>query len=234
MEHKVILTESQIRTLVENQILMESMFKNVRNFSDLLKIVKNLAFKGVLTASLITNICLYYQLNDAQKEQIQAVAEETTEVVDDTTSSEEDNSPWQLACGGAIATVYNAVAGQCNPDYGRTASMFRLNLKNPESHRIIAIERTMMDRYGLQMGDVVYLEGVGEYDGVWQVQDKMNKRFAGMDKIDLLVNGDTKTGKWDNVKIYTLKDKSLTSQYKSELAPQLSKDAFNAQFKKKV
>lgn len=234
MEHKVILTESQIRTLVENQILMESMFKNVKNFSDLLKIVKNLAFKGVLTASLITNICLYYQLNDAQKEQIQAVAEETTEVVDGTTSSEEDNSPWQLACGGAIATVYNAVAGQCNPDYGRTASMFRLNIKNPESHRIIAIERTMMDRYGLQMGDVVYLEGVGEYDGVWQVQDKMNKRFAGMDKIDLLVNGDTKTGKWNNVKIYTLKDKSLTSQYKSELAPQLSKGAFNAQFKKKV
>lgn len=234
MEHKVILTESQIRTLVENQILMESMFKNVRNFSDLLKIVKNLAFKGVLTASLITNICLYYQLNDAQKEQIQAVAEETTEVVDDTSSSEEDNNPWQLACGGAIATVYNAVVGQCNPDYGRTASMFRLNLKNPYSHRIIAIERTMMDKYGLKMGDVVYLEGVGEYDGIWQVQDKMNKRFAGMDKIDLLVNGDTKTGKWDNVKIYTLKDKSLTSQYKSELAPQLSKDAFNAQFKKKV
>jgi hypothetical protein len=234
MEHKVILTESQIRTLVENQILMESMFKNVRNFSDLLKIVKNLAFKGVLTASLITNICLYYQLNDAQKEQIQAVAEETTEVVDDTTSNEEDNSPWQLICGGAMATVYNAVAGQCNPDYGRTASMFRLNIKNPYSHRIIAIERTMMDKYGLQMGDVVYLEGVGKYDGVWQVQDKMNKRFAGMDKIDLLVNGDTKTGKWDNVKIYTLKDKSLTSQYKSELAPQLSKNAFNAQFKKKV
>ena len=226
MEHKVILTESQIRTLVENQILMESMFKNVRNFSDLLKVVKNLAFKGVLTASLITNICLYYQLNDAQKEQIQ-------EVADDTTSNKEDNSPWQLVCGGALATVYNAVAGQCNSDYGRTASMFRLNIKNPYSHRIIAIERTMMDKYGLQMGDVVYLEGVGEYDGVWQVQDKMNKRFAGMDKIDLLVNGDTKTGKWDNVKIYTLKDKSLTGQYKSELAPQLSKDAFNAQFKKR-
>lgn len=230
MEHKVILTESQIRTLVENQILMESMFKNVRNFSDLLKIVKNLAFKGVLTASLITNICLYYQLNDAQKEQIQAVAEETTEVVDDTSSSEEDNSPWQLVCGGAMATVYNAVAGQCDADCGRTASMFRLNLKNPYSHRIIAIERTMMDKYGLEMGDVVYLEGVGKYDGVWQVQDKMNKRFAGQDKIDLLVNSDTKTGKWNGVKIYTLKDKSLTSQYKSELAPQLSKDAFNAQF----
>lgn len=229
MEHKVILTESQIKTLVENQILMESMFKNVRNFSDLLKIVKNLAFKGVLTASLITNICLYYQLNDAQKEQIQEVAEEV-----DTSSGEEDNSPWQLACSGAIATVYNAVAGQCNPDYGRTASMFRLNIKNPYSHRIIAIERTMMDKYGLQMGDVVYLEGVGKYDGVWQVQDKMNKRFSGMDKIDLLVNGGTKTGKWDNVKIYTLKDKSLTNQYKSELAPQLSKSAFNAQFKKRV
>ena len=211
---------------------MESMFKNVRNFSDLLKIVKNLAFKGVLTASLITNICLYYQLNDAQKEQIQAVAEESVEVVDDSSSNDE-KGPWELACGGAIATVYNAVAGQCNADYGRTASMFRLNLKNPYSHRIIAIERTMMEKYGLQMGDVVYLEGVGKYDGVWQVQDKMNKKFAGQDKIDLLVNGDVKAGKWDNVRIYTLKDKSMTDQYKSELAPQLSKDAFNAQFKKR-
>lgn len=235
MERKVVLTESQIKTLVENQILMESMFKNIRNFKDLLNVVKKLAVNGLLTASLITNICLYYQLNDAQKEQVQSIAEENTEIVNNDTTNDikETKGPWQLACGGAIATVYNAVAGQCNPDYGRTASMFRLNLKNPYSHRIVAIERTMMDKYGLKMGDVVYLEGVGEYDGVWQVQDKMNKRFAGMDKIDLLVNGDVKTGKWDNVKIYTLKDKSQTDQYKAELAPQLSKDAFNAQFKRK-
>lgn len=226
MERKVILTESQIKTLVENQVLMESMFKNIKSFNDLKKAVKKLAFNGLLTASLITNICLYYQLNDIQKEEIKEIAEQSMD-------NNSKNNPWQLVCGGAIATVYNAVAGQCNSDYGRTASMFRLNLKNPYSHRIIAIERTMMDKYGLKMGDVVYLEGVGEYDGVWQVQDKMNKRFAGMDKIDLLVNGDVKTGKWDNVKIYTLKDKSQTDQYKAEMAPQLSKDAFNAQFKRK-
>ena len=230
MEKKLILTESQIKTLVENQILMESMFRDIHSFKDLLRVIKNLAFAGVLTASLITNICQYYKLNDIQKEQVQAAAQEAT---DNTVSQQDSKGDWQLACGGAIATVYNAVTGQCNPDYGRTASMFRLNLKNPYSHRIIAIERTMMDRYGLKMGDVVYLEGVGEYDGVWQVQDKMNKRFAGMDKIDLLVNGDVKTGKWDNVKIYTLKDKSQTDQYKAELAPQLTKDAFNAQFKTK-
>lgn len=226
MERKVILTESQIKTLVENQVLMESMFKNIKSFNDLKKAVKKLAFNGLLTASLITNICLYYQLNDIQKEEIKEIAEQSMD-------NNSKNNPWQLVCGGAIATVYNAVAGQCNSDYGRTASMFRLNLKNPYSHRIIAIERTMMDKYGLKMGDVVYLEGVGEYDGVWQVQDKMNKRFAGMDKIDLLVNGDVKKGKWDNVKIYTLKDKSQTDQYKAEMAPQLSKDAFNAQFKRK-
>ncbi len=221
MEKKVVLNENQIK------LLQESMFRNIRTFSDLLNAVKKAAYMGILTTSLVGGIIHHYKLNDKQAEEIAAIA-------DDYTNKQEDTNPWVLACGGAMATVYNAVAEQCNDDCGRTASMFRLNLKNPYSHRIIAIERTMMDRYGLQMGDVVYLEGVGKYDGVWQVQDKMNKRFAGMDKIDLLVNNDTKTGKWDNVKIYTLKDKSLTSQYKSELAPQLSKDAFNAQFKKKV
>ena len=52
-----------------------------------------------------------------------------------------------------------------------------------------------------------------------------------MDKIDLLVNTDTKYGKWDGVKLYTLKDKSRTDEFKNKLAPQMSKTAFNSQFK---
>lgn len=229
MERKIYLTEQQIKVIVENQILTESILGNVTNFSDLLKKVKSLALKGVLTATMIASICYFYNLNDKQKEQIENIANQEN-VADE---SESKFSPWQLVCGSAIATVYNAVPSQCNKDCGRTASMFRLNLNDVYSHRIIAIERTMMDKYGLQMGDVVYLEGVGKYDGVWQVQDKMNKRFAGMGKIDLLVPNNIKNGKWDNVKIYTLKDKSQTEQYKSELAPQLTKSAFNAQFNKK-
>jgi hypothetical protein len=237
MERKIYLNEQQLRMLVENQMLMESMFKGVKNFKDLVKLVKSLALKGILTASLVSNICMYYKLNNEQSQVIEDIAQETEKVnSNDTIESEtidkkaKDKGPWALACDEVIATVYNAVPEQCNADCGRTATMFRLNLSDPYSHRIIAIERTMMNKYDIQMGDVVYLKGVGEYDGVWQVQDKMNKRFANKKKIDLLVNGDVKYGKWDDVQIYTLKDKSQTETYKSQLAPQLTKAEFNAQF----
>ena len=106
-------------------------------------------------------------------------------------------------------TVYNAIPEQCNADFGHTASMFRLNLNDVLSQRVIAMERTFMSRLGLKYGDVVYLEGVGEYDGVWQIQDTMNKKYAGQRKIDILVPNHIKGGLWKNVKIYTLKDKQF-------------------------
>lgn len=232
MTHKIYLTESQLNLVIENQILIESMFKGVKNFRDLIKQVKRLVLQGAFTTSLFLVICSYYNLTDEQKDTLQKVVDETTveDVVEPDTKTTTKNDPWVLACDDVTATVYNAVPSQCNADCGRTASMFRLNLKKPYSHRIIAIERTMMNKYGLKMGDVVYLEGVGEYDGIWQVQDKMNKRFAGLDKIDLLVNGDVKYGLWNDVKLYTLKDKSRTDEFKNGLAPQLSNKAFNAQF----
>ena len=37
------------------------------------------------------------------------------------------------------ATVYNAVPEQTNSDTSHTASMFKLDLKNPYKHRIIAV-----------------------------------------------------------------------------------------------
>lgn len=229
MVRKIYLTENQLNLVIENQILIEGLSRNVKNFNDLVKQVKKLVFKGALTASLLMAICAYYNLSDEQSKVLKSIAKEEGIVEPETNIAEE--TPWHLACDDVTATVYNAVPEQCNKDCGRTASMFRLNLDNPYSHRIIAIERTMMNKYGLEMGDVVYLEGVGKYDGVWQVQDKMNKRFAGMDKIDLLVNTDTKYGKWDGVKLYTLKDKSRTDEFKNKLAPQMSKTAFNSQFK---
>jgi signal peptidase I len=101
--------------------------------------------------------------------------------------------------------------------------MFRLDLYNVLSQRVIAMERTFMKELGLKYGDVVYIEGTGKYDGVWQIQDTMNKRFAGQHKIDILVPENVKYGQWENVKIYTLKDKTMTDTYRSKMAPQVSK-----------
>lgn len=107
-----------------------------------------------------------------------------------------------LLADDVIATVYNALPGQCNDNPTRTASMFVIDKSRIESYRIIAMERTMMREYGLSYGDIVSIEGTGKYDGEWQIQDTMNKRFAGQHRIDFLVPDDIKTGKWTNVRIY--------------------------------
>jgi 3D (Asp-Asp-Asp) domain-containing protein len=48
------------------------------------------------------------------------------------------------------------------------------------------------------MGTKVRVSGT-KYDGVYVVEDKMNKRYK--KRIDILINVDMKIGKWDNVVI---------------------------------
>ena len=118
------------------------------------------------------------------------------------TEFSENQESWTMISDDTVATVYNAVPAQCNNDVLHTASMYTLNLEDVLKDKVIAMERTMMAEYGIKYGDIVKIEGAGRWDGVWQVQDTMNKRFAGQHKIDILVPNDIRHGKWDNVKIY--------------------------------
>ena len=133
------------------------------------------------------------------------------------------SNEWVLVAEDVEATVYNAVPEQCYGDPSYTASMFRLNMNDVYSHRIIAMERTFMKELGLKYGDVVKVEGTGKWDGVWQIQDTMNKRFAGQKKIDILVPNNIKLGKWVDVKLYTLINKENTYIYRNNMAPQAIK-----------
>lgn len=109
---------------------------------------------------------------------------------------------WELISDRTTATVYNAVASQCNEDYLHTASMYTIIKENIEKDRILAMERTMMAEFGISYGDTVLVSGAGKYDGTWQVQDTMNKRFKGQHKIDFLVPDNVRHGKWNSVKVY--------------------------------
>ena len=120
---------------------------------------------------------------------------------------------WILVADDVEATVYNAVPGQCDDNPIYTASMFKLDLSDVLSHRIIAMERTFMKELGLVYGDVVKIEGTGQWDGVWQIQDTMNKRFAGRKKIDFLVPNEIKLGKWQNINLFCLSNKEKTNIY---------------------
>ena len=96
------------------------------------------------------------------------------------------------------ATCYNAVVKQTNKDVSHTASMFDLDLDNPYLHRIVAISRDLESK-GFHMGDIIMVCGTGVYDGLWIINDRMNKRF--FNKIDFLVNTCMTTDRWSNINI---------------------------------
>ena len=93
-------------------------------------------------------------------------------------------------------TVYNAVPAQTNSDPSHTASMFKLDLRNPYKHKIIAVSRDLLKEF--PMGTKVKIEGTS-YDGIYVVEDKMNKRYK--KRIDILINTNMRIGKWTKVKM---------------------------------
>jgi 3D (Asp-Asp-Asp) domain-containing protein len=97
-----------------------------------------------------------------------------------------------------VATVYNAVPEQCNADYLTTASMKKINPENPGAHRYVAVSRDL-EKLGFVFGVKILVSGTGKYDGIWTIEDRMNKRYTR--RIDFLVDNHIKYGKWENVKI---------------------------------
>lgn len=214
MSRTVIITEQQLEEILAREFLEESLFQGQLDIKKLLKYVA----KGYIAAlAAITLIGVAKNISQQEKE-------EAIESVAETAPAEQ----WALAADDVIVTVYNAVKGQCNNDPTHTASMFRLNLQDVASHKIMAMERTFMKELGLKYGDVVKLEGTykGLQDGVYQIQDTMNKRFAGKHKVDILVPNNVKfggTAKGTTAKIYTLKNPDDTAVFKADMAPEFSK-----------
>ena len=225
---KIYVTEQQLARLLlteSSQVLCEIFNKNM-DMKTVKKIVKKLLFRGVAVGAIVMAIVQAYNMGyENAVSMVSAVEKEIRE-----TSKQVEQ--WQLLADDVVATVYNAEPKQCNTDVTHTASMFRLNLNDVLSHRIIAMERTMMSKFGLKYGDVVKIEGTGKWDGEWQIQDTMNKKFAGQNKIDILVPKSAGIGKWDNVKVYKLNNPEETVSIKSDMAPQLSKAAAQAQMEK--
>lgn len=224
---KLYLTEQQVATILCEEALVESMFHRGMSFNDIVSAVRKLSRNGLLTASILMNVVLMFKLSDEQEEvlknavKIEERMEERKSCTfnDETGSWEKNPDAWEEISNDALATVYNAVPGQCNSDVVHTASMFRLNLGDVLSQRVIAMERTYMRELGLKYGDVVYVEGTGKWDGPWQIQDTMNKRFAGMHKIDILVPRNVRGGKWNGVKISVPTSEKYKEDAKSMMSP---------------
>jgi hypothetical protein len=226
---KIYLSEAQVKTLMllESSKEISKELEKETSKRGLRHQVRRFLMRGVSAAVLVAALMSSHNLGHEEADSfVGQLRNEMREKYDEYIK----RPRWALVASDVTATVYNAVPEQCNNDISNTASMFRLNLDDVLSHRIIAMERTMMAEFGFKYGDVVKIEGTGKWDGIWQIQDTMNKRFAGKHKIDILIPQGAGLGEWENVKLYRLENPDEAVGVRDHMAPQLSK----AQAKKQM
>jgi 3D (Asp-Asp-Asp) domain-containing protein len=100
-----------------------------------------------------------------------------------------------------VATMYNAVEGQCDADPFITACMYKINPQKASEHKWIAVSRDLLKINGGKFvyGQKVRIVGAGKKSGIYTIADTMNKRFK--NKIDILETIGTPLYKYNNVKI---------------------------------
>ena len=110
----------------------------------------------------------------------------------------DDKAP-ELQCIAVVkVTTYTISPRQTDATPTITASGFNVGWKNPKKHRVIAISRDLKQRF--KFGSYVRLEGCGKYDGVYRIEDLMNKRFK--NRIDILINPNDKPTMFAQAKLY--------------------------------
>lgn len=132
--------------------------------------------------------------------------------------SKEDER-WILAADDIKVDLYYNASEQGNANPLCTASGFIINPNDLYSHKIIAMERALMQSLELDFGDVVKIHGTGRWDGVWQIQDVVHPKYDGQKKISILMANHVKNSAWENIQLYVLADKDNTPVYKYHMAP---------------
>jgi hypothetical protein len=111
-------------------------------------------------------------------------------------------------------TIYNPSSKQCDADPLVTASNQRINLAELQTGAIrwMALSRDMLKRWGGQLhyGDTIDLRAGDEsIDGIWIIQDTMNKRFK--KRGDLLFDSRLRSkGMWTGVTITKHRSYAIT------------------------
>ena len=101
-----------------------------------------------------------------------------------------------------VATIYHPVRGQTDSTPNIVASGRRINIRRAGEHRIIAVSRDLLSRWGgpLSYGDIVYLSGAGDLSGYYIVEDTMNKRYTL--RVDILQSPGAPLAKYDHAQLH--------------------------------
>jgi 3D (Asp-Asp-Asp) domain-containing protein len=98
-------------------------------------------------------------------------------------------------------TIYRPIGVETDSTPNVTASGFKIDTTNAFNHKIIAVSRNLFHS-GYTFNKKVKVSNAGFYDGVYVVQDLMNKRHE--NRIDILVDNDHPLVKLENIKINLL------------------------------
>jgi 3D (Asp-Asp-Asp) domain-containing protein len=93
------------------------------------------------------------------------------------------------------ATTYKLTARENGPYGNVLASGFKANKKHPGLNRVVAVSRDLLKKYPFHT--YVLIKNAGLFNGIWKVEDVMNKRFT--KRIDFLLDWKVKHNKFDNV-----------------------------------
>ena len=100
------------------------------------------------------------------------------------------------------ATCYHPTVAQTDDSPLITGSRKHIDPSNPLKHRWIGVSQDLL-RMGFKYGDKVLISGTCTYDGVWTIEDAMNKRWKY--RIDFLIGKKDQIGSWKNIKITKIK-----------------------------
>ena len=95
------------------------------------------------------------------------------------------------------ATTYKLTAAENGPYGNHLASGFKASYKHPGLNRVIAVSPDLLDSFPFH--SYVIIKGAGKFNGIWKVEDIMNKRFT--KRIDLLIDWKIKHNKFYKVTI---------------------------------
>jgi 3D (Asp-Asp-Asp) domain-containing protein len=95
------------------------------------------------------------------------------------------------------ATTYKLTVRENGPYGNNLASGFKASYKHPGLNRVIAVSPDLLDSFPFH--SYVIIKGTGKFDGIWKVEDIMNKRFT--KRIDLLIDWKVKPNKFYKVTI---------------------------------
>jgi hypothetical protein len=97
------------------------------------------------------------------------------------------------------ATMYHPVRGQTDDTPNQLADGTYIRIERASQYNYIAVSRDLLRKNGgrFEMGDLVFVLKAGHKSGVYQIRDKMNKRFK--NRIDFLEAPNTPNYKYTDV-----------------------------------